>query len=91
VVCLLSDYEAHPVAVMEALGTGAKALVADTSGLTELGREGLATVVPLELPPRELSAAVLKLAAEPPSPPPPIPTWEDCARHLEELYREVMR
>lgn len=46
VMCLLSDYEAHPVAVMEALGTGTPALLADTSGLTELGESGLATTIP---------------------------------------------
>ena len=48
VFCLLSEYEAHPVAVMEALGAGTKALVADTSGLSELGRAGLATTIALE-------------------------------------------
>ena len=57
VFCLLSAYEAHPIAVMEAVGAGTKAAVADTSGLSELGREGLATVVPLELPPSELATA----------------------------------
>lgn len=90
VVCLLSDYEAHPIAVMEAVGTGTKALVADTSGLSELGRAGLATTIALEAPPDEVAAAVLTLAAAPPSAPPAIPTWDDCAAQLEQLYREVI-
>ena len=37
VMTLLSDYEAHPVAVMEALTAGTPAVVSRTSGLTELG------------------------------------------------------
>lgn len=91
VVCLLSDYEAHPIAVMEALGSGAKALVADTSGLTELGAAGLATVVPVEADPRAVAAAVLDLAAAPRTAPPDLPTWDDCAEDLLGLYREVSR
>jgi glycosyltransferase involved in cell wall biosynthesis len=86
-VCLLSAYEAHPVAVMEALGTGAKALVADTSGLYELGEAGLATVIGLEASPREVAAAALAVAAAPKAAPPDLPTWDDCARDLLELYR----
>ncbi|MGI9125967.1 MAG: glycosyltransferase family 4 protein [Mycobacterium sp.] len=91
VVCLLSEYEAHPVAVMEAVGTGAKALVADTSGLSELGSQGLATTIALEASPTEVAAAVLDLAAAPSSTPPRIPNWDDCAGELLALYREVAR
>ena len=91
VVCLLSEYEAHPVAVMEAVGTGTRALVADTSGLTELGREGLATTIALHASPEEIAAAVLKLAAAPRTAPPALPTWDDCAAQLLALYREVAR
>jgi len=89
VVCLLSEYEAHPVAVMEAVGTGTKALVADTSGLTELGREGLATTISLNASPQEVATAVLALAAEPRTAPPALPTWDDCGAQLQALYREV--
>ncbi|OBK81693.1 glycosyltransferase family 4 protein [Mycobacterium sp. 1164985.4] len=91
VVCLLSEYEAHPVAVMEAIGTGGKALVADTSGLTELGRAGLVTTIPLDASPQEVAAMVLKLAAEPRNAPAQLPTWDDCAEELHSLYREVVR
>jgi glycosyltransferase involved in cell wall biosynthesis len=91
VVCLLSEYEAHPVAVMEAIGTGAKALVADTSGLSELGEAGLATTIPVDASPKEIAAAALEVASAPPTTPPPLPTWDDCAAQLLELYREVAR
>lgn len=89
-VCLLSAYEAHPVAVMEALGTGANALVADTSGLSELGEAGLATVISLDASPREVAAAALAVAAAPKTAPPALPTWDDCARDLLELYQKAM-
>ncbi|MBJ7339226.1 MAG: glycosyltransferase family 4 protein [Mycolicibacterium sp.] len=89
VVCLLSDYEAHPIAVMEAIGTGSKVLVADTSGLSELGREGLATAIPLEASSEQIASAVLSLAAAPRTAPPYVPTWNDCAQELLKLYLEV--
>lgn len=89
VVCLLSEYEAHPVAVMEAIGTGSKVLIADTSGLSELGRDGLATTVPLEASPDQIASAALAVAAAPRTAPPYVPTWEDCAQELLRLYQEV--
>ena len=89
VACLLSDYEAHPIAVMEAIGTGTKALVADTSGLSELGRVGLATTIALEAPPEQVAAAVFAVMAAPAAAPAAIPTWDDCAAALQQLYREV--
>jgi glycosyltransferase involved in cell wall biosynthesis len=91
VFCLLSEYEAHPVAVMEAVGAGTKALVADTSGLSELGRAGLATTIALDATPEQVAATVLALAAAPTRVPPRIPTWDDCAEQLHRLYREVAR
>ncbi len=91
VMCLLSDYEAHPVAVMEGVGTGTPALVADTSGLTELGEAGLATLIPVDASSEQIAAAVMTIARMPRTAPPQIPTWDDCARHLQNLYEEVAR
>ena len=90
VFCLLSDYEAHPVAVMEAVGMGTKALIADTSGLTELGAAGLATTIAVDATADEIATAVMALVAAPPRQTPPIPTWDDCAAQLLALYREVV-
>jgi glycosyltransferase involved in cell wall biosynthesis len=89
VFCLLSEYEAHPVAVMEAVGAGTKALVADTSGLSELGRAGLATTIALKATPEQVAATVLAMAAAPSTARPSIPTWDDCTDQLHRLYREV--
>jgi glycosyltransferase involved in cell wall biosynthesis len=89
VFCLLSEYESHPVAVMEALGAGTKALVADTSGLSELGRAGLATTIALEATAQQVAAAALAVAAAEPPKPSAMPSWDDCADQLHHLYREV--
>src|SRR5262249_39706137 len=40
-ITLLSEYEAHPLAVVEALALGRPVLVTDTSGLGELAQQGL--------------------------------------------------
>jgi glycosyltransferase involved in cell wall biosynthesis len=88
VCCLLSEVESHPVAVMEAFGAGTNALVADTSGLSALGRAGLATTIALEAPPEQVAAAALAVAAAPP-PQRALPSWDDCAEQLHRLYWEV--
>lgn len=89
--CLLSEYESHPVAVMEALGAGTNALVADTSGMSELGRAGLVTTIPFDASSEEVATAALLGAAADRCPPESPRTWDDCAAELHRLYREVAR
>jgi glycosyltransferase involved in cell wall biosynthesis len=89
VFCLLSESEAHPIAVMEAVGAGTKALVADTTGLSELGRAGLATTIPLNASAEQIAATVLDLAAAPDTAPPPSTSWDECAAALHQLYSEI--
>jgi glycosyltransferase involved in cell wall biosynthesis len=97
VVTLLSDYEAHPVAVMEALGLARPVVVADTSGLSELGRPGpdgrpgLATLVPADADGEHVAAALLEAAGSGrwADGPPQLPTWDDCAAALLDVYRSV--
>jgi glycosyltransferase involved in cell wall biosynthesis len=90
VVALMSDYEANPVAVMEALALGRKILVADTSGLTELATEGLATAVPANASPRQLAAAIVEVAAGPAPAVPELPDWDGCTGELLGLYGEIL-
>ena len=90
VVALLSDYEAHPIAVMEALGLGRPVLVADTSGLRELAEDGLVRVVPLDSTPQQVAEALLGQLREPLLPEITLPTWEDCADELLAVYRAVL-
>jgi glycosyltransferase involved in cell wall biosynthesis len=89
VVALLSDYEANPVALMEALALGRKVVVADTSGLTELASEGLATAVPLNIPPTELARVLVKVAAGPGPKSPDLTTWDHCVDQLLRVYSET--
>ena len=86
VVALLSDYEANPVALMEALALGRKVVVADTSGLTELAAEGLATSVPPDVHPAELARVLARVASLPDIEPAELPTWDHCADQLMGLY-----
>jgi glycogen synthase len=91
-VVLLSEYETQPIAVLEALSLGRPALVADTSGLSELARKGYARAVPIDSTPQQVAAAVVRQLVEPLLPTSlELPTWEACAAHLEALYAEVVR
>jgi glycosyltransferase involved in cell wall biosynthesis len=90
VVALMSEYEANPVAVMEALALGRKVVVADTSGLSELAAEGLATAVPLHASAGVLAGVLFGVAARPDPVPPDLPTWDDCADQLLGLYEEIL-
>ncbi len=84
--CLLSESEAHPIAVMEAVGAGTNALVADTTGLSELGRAGLVTTIALKASSEEIATAALDLAAAPRTTPPHLLSWDECAAELHALY-----
>jgi glycosyltransferase involved in cell wall biosynthesis len=90
VVALMSDYEANPVAVMEALALGRKVVVADTSGLSELASEGLATAVPANVSPLVLAGVLAEVAAQPDPVAPNLPTWDGCADQLLGLYEEIL-
>jgi glycosyltransferase involved in cell wall biosynthesis len=89
VVALMSDYEANPVAVMEALALGRKVVVAATSGLTELASQGLATAVPPSTDPAVLARVLASVAGSPTPDVPDLPTWDDCVTRLLELYAEI--
>jgi len=90
-VLLLSDYEAHPISVMEALSVGRPVLVTYTSGLAELADQGLVRSVPLDSPPSRLARAVLENIAQPHIPSEVhLRTWDDCAADLMSLYRQVL-
>jgi len=91
-VALLSEYEAHPIAVMEALALRRPVLVADTSGLREIAEQGLACAVPLNSKPEEIAQAVLQQLEHPLIPPAhlALPTWDECVRQLQIVYRTAI-
>jgi glycosyltransferase involved in cell wall biosynthesis len=89
-VTLLSDYEAHPVAVMEALAARRPVLVADTTGFRELADEGLVRAIPADALPEEVAAAICTELDRPaPETVPDLPSWDGATDALEALYRRV--
>jgi glycosyltransferase involved in cell wall biosynthesis len=89
-VVLLSEYETHPIAVLEALALGKSVLVAETSGLSELAQRGMAQAIPLKSKPAEVAEVVLKNLGRTAKPVKlDLPTWDDCCTGLLALYRDV--
>lgn len=88
---LLSDYEAHPVAVMEAVALGTKTLVSLNSGMTELVALGWSSGVRPDASADEIASAVVEAIESGPIPATDdLPTWESCANRLGEIYAEVL-
>jgi glycosyltransferase involved in cell wall biosynthesis len=89
-VVLLSEFETHPIAALEARALGLPLVVADTSGLRALAARGEARAVPLKAPPGEVAAAMLGQLRDPiAASAPQVFTWDDCASELRTLYRTV--
>jgi glycosyltransferase involved in cell wall biosynthesis len=89
-VVLMSEYETHPIAILEALALGCPALVANTSGLSELCEQGLARGIPIDSNPDQVAAAVLEQLRSPLIPAKiNLPSWDDCAGGLFNLYNEI--
>jgi glycosyltransferase involved in cell wall biosynthesis len=89
-VVLLSEFESHPIAALEAISVGRPLLVASGSGLGELATQGLARAIDQQAAPAEAAAAMLRELREPLRRAPVVlPSWDDCARGLLELYRRV--
>lgn len=88
---LISEFETHPLAVIEALAVGCPVLVADTSGLRELAEQGLARSVPLDISTRRLAEAILEDLRHPRTVPDiALPSWEECANGLLSVYEEAL-
>jgi len=92
VVTLLSDYEAYPIAVLEALALHRPVLVTRTSALTELAEDGLCLGIPADAGPLEVAAGLARQVDDPLLPPADavLPTWDACAGQVAQLYREVL-
>lgn len=91
-VVLLSEYEAHPVAVMEALALRCRVLVTETSGLQELAQKGLCRSIPMDAAPGAAAAAMAEeLGSAREVPPLSLPDWDTCAQQLLDIYDAVLR
>jgi glycosyltransferase involved in cell wall biosynthesis len=88
---LFSEYEAHPVAVMEALSLRRPVLVSDTSGLRELAANGLCRAISCNADAGELATAMAEeLEAHRDIPDLALPDWDACAQALSDVYCNVL-
>lgn len=91
-VTLFSEYEAHPIAVMEALALERPILVADTSGLSEMAEHELVRAIPLGSSADEIACAIVgQMDAPPPSTRVTLPTWESCTETLLPIYQQIAK
>lgn len=90
-VMLLSEYEAHPVAVMEALALHRPVMVSDTSGLRELADRGWVRAIPLNSTPAATGQAIVAALENPLIPTDvQLPNWDDCTSALVAVYHEAL-
>ncbi|HEY2237902.1 MAG TPA: glycosyltransferase family 4 protein [Streptosporangiaceae bacterium] len=95
VFAALSDYEGHPVAVMEALTLGVPVVGLRTPGLVDLAEDGLIEGLAADAGPDAVAGAlVAALRAPRPgprvgAPPVSLPSWDECADALAGLYLEL--
>jgi glycosyltransferase involved in cell wall biosynthesis len=92
-VVLLSKYESHPIAVLEAIAQRRSVLVANTSGLKDLAEQKLVSAIPFSSTPLQIAEAVNGLLENPYIPPASLilPSWDDSARQLLDIYQAVVR
>lgn len=90
-VALMSEYETHPMAILEAIALRRSILVADTSGLSELTAQGWAHAIPMHSSAEQIASAILDQLHHPFTPPAfTLPTWDDSANDLYQLYQETV-
>jgi hypothetical protein len=67
-------------------------LATDTAALRDLGSQGLITTVPLRASTRVVAQAMVSALLQPADlmAPPRLPSWDDTARALHTMYREVL-
>jgi glycosyltransferase involved in cell wall biosynthesis len=87
VVAALSDYEAHPVAVMEALCVARPVVGYDLAGVGELSEAGWVRGVPPGAPAAAVAQELVKAMSSPlPVDHGQLPTWDSCADQLAHVY-----
>ena len=86
-IVALSEYEAHPVAVMEALTLGIPAVGLDTTGIGDLVEDGLVRGVPRNASPTTIARAlVAALECQRVTGSAELPTWDTATLSLAHLY-----
>src|SRR6516225_8338832 len=87
VVAALSDYEAHPVAVMEALCVARPVVGYDVAGIGELFAAGWVHGVPRRAPAAVVAQELVKAMSSPSLVNhAQLPSWDSCAEELAHVY-----
>lgn len=92
VVVLLSEYEAHPVAALEAVSLGRRVVASNSTGFAEMARAGLLRGIDPEIGPSGIADIVLDEVDRPDTDakPPPVGNWDVCASRLLGIYQRVV-
>jgi glycosyltransferase involved in cell wall biosynthesis len=91
VVAALSDYEAHPVAVMEALCVARPVVGYDVAGIGELFAAGWVRGVPRGAPAAAVAQELVKAMSSPsPVDHAQLPSWDSCADQLAHVYLSAL-
>jgi glycosyltransferase involved in cell wall biosynthesis len=92
VVAALSEYEAHPVAVMEALALGVPVVGLDTAGIGDLVQDGLVRGVPTDASPAAIAQIlVASLRGRLVRGGAVLPSWDSAAASLADVYLDAAR
>ena len=92
VVVMLSDYEAHPVAIMEALTLGIPTVGLNTAGISDLVEDGLVKGVPKNATPTVIANALeAELESRSMNSSPELPTWDIAASELACVYMDAVK
>ena len=90
-VVLFSDYEAHPVAAMEALSLRRKTIASNTTGFREMIESGHVRGAPAAASAEERARLMIEALEDDHIPEPfELPTWDDCVDRLAAIYRNVL-
>jgi glycosyltransferase involved in cell wall biosynthesis len=91
VVLLLSDYEAHPVAALEAVSLGRPVIAQNATGFMEMVDKGYVRGVAPGTPPATICSIMLEEIASPTlKTAPEIPDWDHCAAGHARVYADVL-
>lgn len=90
VIAAFSDYEAHPVAVMEALTTGRPVVGYDIAGMSDLVEDGLVHGLRTDTTPADAATALINAMSAPDRTIDALPTWETCTQALVDVYRSAL-
>lgn len=97
VMASMSSYEAHPVAIMEALTLGLPVAGLDVAGTGDLVEDGLVSAIPSGATSEQVADVLvreLRATAERGGPHVPqdlqLPTWESTVDGLVDVYRSVL-